>query len=226
MALVEQPYRVAGRRSPPPAWQLDVVWMEVVEGLRTPAGFTRPRWSSGDAPPARGWRVAHPAQPAPPVFCASRFPSSHPRASDPSRARVACRSSTPCRCRRSWFRVSGIPSVSPRNLPGGPFASCRTTTACAKALQPQRRSSGRGWSGSSRNRLRRRASPDEERRDGDSTPCAFWVGAIEIVAVSRAVPAASGEGAGRTPSRTRVGRCPFVRSLFVSGATIPLRRKR
>ena len=31
VALIEQPYRVAGRRSPPPAWQLDVVWMEVVE---------------------------------------------------------------------------------------------------------------------------------------------------------------------------------------------------
>ena len=34
VALVEQPYRVAGRRSPPPAWQLDVAWMAVVEGLR------------------------------------------------------------------------------------------------------------------------------------------------------------------------------------------------
>ncbi len=34
VALIEQPYRVAGRRSPPPAWQLDVAWMEVVEGLR------------------------------------------------------------------------------------------------------------------------------------------------------------------------------------------------
>lgn len=34
VALVEQPYRVGGRRSPPPAWQLDVAWMAVVEGLR------------------------------------------------------------------------------------------------------------------------------------------------------------------------------------------------
>ena len=34
VALIEQPYRVAGRRSPPPAWQLDVVWMTVVEELR------------------------------------------------------------------------------------------------------------------------------------------------------------------------------------------------
>ncbi len=34
VALIEQPYRVAGRRSPPPAWQLDVVWMSVVDQLR------------------------------------------------------------------------------------------------------------------------------------------------------------------------------------------------
>ena len=34
MALVEQPYRVAGRRSPAPARQLDAAWTAVVEGLR------------------------------------------------------------------------------------------------------------------------------------------------------------------------------------------------
>ena len=33
VALVEQPYRVAGRRSPPPAHQLDVAWEAVVEHL-------------------------------------------------------------------------------------------------------------------------------------------------------------------------------------------------
>jgi predicted alpha/beta-hydrolase family hydrolase len=35
VALVEQPYRVAGRRSPAPARQLDAVWLEVVSWLRT-----------------------------------------------------------------------------------------------------------------------------------------------------------------------------------------------
>jgi predicted alpha/beta-hydrolase family hydrolase len=34
VALVEQPYRVAGRRSPPPARHLDVTWSVVVESLR------------------------------------------------------------------------------------------------------------------------------------------------------------------------------------------------
>jgi predicted alpha/beta-hydrolase family hydrolase len=34
VALVEQPYRVAGRRSPPPAPRLDEAWIAVVEALR------------------------------------------------------------------------------------------------------------------------------------------------------------------------------------------------
>ena len=34
VALVEQPYRVAGRRSPAPAGQLDTAWTAVVERLR------------------------------------------------------------------------------------------------------------------------------------------------------------------------------------------------
>jgi predicted alpha/beta-hydrolase family hydrolase len=34
VALVEQPYRVAGRRSPAPAAQLDAAWVAVVEHLR------------------------------------------------------------------------------------------------------------------------------------------------------------------------------------------------
>lgn len=34
VALVEQPYRVAGRRSPAPARQLDAAWLAVLEALR------------------------------------------------------------------------------------------------------------------------------------------------------------------------------------------------
>ena len=41
VALVEQPYRVAGRRSPAPAHQLDAAWLAVVGHLRSvlPAGL-------------------------------------------------------------------------------------------------------------------------------------------------------------------------------------------
>ena len=35
VALVEQPYRVAGRRSPAPARQLDAAWTAIVDRLRT-----------------------------------------------------------------------------------------------------------------------------------------------------------------------------------------------
>jgi uncharacterized protein len=35
VALVEQPYRVAGRRSPAPAHQFDVAWAAVIDRLRT-----------------------------------------------------------------------------------------------------------------------------------------------------------------------------------------------
>jgi predicted alpha/beta-hydrolase family hydrolase len=42
VALVEQPYRVAGRRSPAPAAQLDAAWIAVVEHLRAgPLGDLR-----------------------------------------------------------------------------------------------------------------------------------------------------------------------------------------
>jgi predicted alpha/beta-hydrolase family hydrolase len=46
VALVEQPYRVAGRRSPAPARQLDAAWVAVVEHLR------------GDVPLIAGGRSA------------------------------------------------------------------------------------------------------------------------------------------------------------------------
>jgi predicted alpha/beta-hydrolase family hydrolase len=36
VALVEQPYRVAGRKSPAPARQLDAAWLAVVEAVRQP----------------------------------------------------------------------------------------------------------------------------------------------------------------------------------------------
>ena len=53
VALIEQPYRVAGRRSPPPAWQLDVVWMAVVGELRRRWFHARPLVVGGRSSGAR-----------------------------------------------------------------------------------------------------------------------------------------------------------------------------
>ena len=39
MALVEQPYRVAGRRAPAPAAQLDTAWLAVVDRVRPAPGL-------------------------------------------------------------------------------------------------------------------------------------------------------------------------------------------
>lgn len=47
VALVEQPYRVAGRRSPAPAKQLDAAWAGVVEHLRRDAPLVTGGRSSG-----------------------------------------------------------------------------------------------------------------------------------------------------------------------------------
>jgi len=49
VALVEQPYRVAGRRSPAPANQLDAAWIAVIEQL----GFEVPLIAGGRSSGAR-----------------------------------------------------------------------------------------------------------------------------------------------------------------------------
>ena len=54
-ALVEQPYRVAGRRSPAPAHQLDAAWTAVVEHVRA-AGLVRGALVAGGR--SSGARVA------------------------------------------------------------------------------------------------------------------------------------------------------------------------
>jgi uncharacterized protein len=51
--LVEQPYRVAGRRSPAPARQLDAAWLAVVERLRGDKAITEPLVAGGRSSGAR-----------------------------------------------------------------------------------------------------------------------------------------------------------------------------
>ena len=53
VALVEQPYRVAGRRSPAPARQLDAAWLAVVERLRDDLVDERPLVVGGRSSGAR-----------------------------------------------------------------------------------------------------------------------------------------------------------------------------
>jgi predicted alpha/beta-hydrolase family hydrolase len=92
VGLVEQPYRVAGRRAPAPAGQLDAAWLAVAAAVQS----ARPAASLGPAPPGPGSaRPAASLGPAPPG------PGSLPSASPgplplyvggrSSGARVACR---------------------------------------------------------------------------------------------------------------------------------------
>jgi hypothetical protein len=53
VALVEQPYRVAGRRSPAPAHHLDAAWIAVVEHLRADALADTPLVVGGRSAGAR-----------------------------------------------------------------------------------------------------------------------------------------------------------------------------
>jgi hypothetical protein len=53
VALVEQPYRVAGRRSPAPAKQLDAAWIAVLTQLRDDALSGLPMVSGGRSAGAR-----------------------------------------------------------------------------------------------------------------------------------------------------------------------------
>ena len=91
VALVEQPYRVAGRRSPAPAAQLDAAWLAVLEALERPGPLLVGGRSSGArvAAAPRGRRA--------------------PRACSASRSRCIRRGSRRRRGWRSW-RPSARPS--------------------------------------------------------------------------------------------------------------------
>jgi uncharacterized protein len=78
VALVEQPYRVAGRRSPPPAHHLDSAWLAVVEHLRADVLGALPFVTGGRSSGARvACRTAE-ATGAAGVLCLA-FPLAPPR---------------------------------------------------------------------------------------------------------------------------------------------------
>jgi predicted alpha/beta-hydrolase family hydrolase len=87
VALVEQPYRVAGRRSPAPARQLDEAWIAVVEHLLADQLHGLPLITGGRSAGARvACRTAR-ACGAAAVLCLA-FPLRPPRRSAPADSRL------------------------------------------------------------------------------------------------------------------------------------------
>jgi predicted alpha/beta-hydrolase family hydrolase len=87
VALVEQPYRVAGRRSSPPAAQLDAAWIAVVDHLRGGELRGLPLVAGGRSAGARvACRLAE-ATGAIAVLCLA-FPLVPPRRSGPPQSRL------------------------------------------------------------------------------------------------------------------------------------------
>jgi predicted alpha/beta-hydrolase family hydrolase len=87
VALVEQPYRVAGRRSPPPVQRLDAAWTEVVGHLRAGELAGLPLVAGGRS---LGGRVACRTAAetgAVGVVCLA-FPLQPPRRSGPAQSRL------------------------------------------------------------------------------------------------------------------------------------------
>jgi uncharacterized protein len=87
VVLVEQPYRVAGRRSPAPAKQLDAAWLAVLERLRKRELASLELVTGGRSSGARvACRTAAPAE-AVGVLCLA-FPVHPPGRSDPALSRL------------------------------------------------------------------------------------------------------------------------------------------
>lgn len=88
VALVEQPYRVAGRRSPAPAAQLDAAWLAVIAELRRETPPVAPLLVGGRSSGARvACRTAADTA-ASAVLCLA-FPLHPPgRGDDPSKSRL------------------------------------------------------------------------------------------------------------------------------------------
>ena len=87
VALVEQPYRVAGRRSPPPAHHLDTAWLAIVEHLRRSVFQEQPLVTGGRSSGARVACRTAGATGASAVLCLA-FPLQPPRRTGPRPSRL------------------------------------------------------------------------------------------------------------------------------------------
>jgi hypothetical protein len=139
VALVEQPYRVAGRRSPAPAHQLDTAWLAVVKYLRARVFDGLPLVFGGRSSGARvacrtaGHGDAHA------VLCLA-FPLHPPgRGDDPSKSRLPELElvSVPVLIVQGERDPFGIPPPGPARdvvlVPGN--HSLRSTAAVARAVR-------------------------------------------------------------------------------------------
>jgi predicted alpha/beta-hydrolase family hydrolase len=89
VVLVEQPYRVAGRRSPAPAHQLDTAWTSVLAQLREDALADLPVMCGGRSSGARVACRTAPEVGASAVLCLA-FPVHPPgRGDDPTKSRLS-----------------------------------------------------------------------------------------------------------------------------------------
>ena len=121
VALVEQPYIVAGRRSPAPAKQLDAAWTAVVEELSE-------RPATGDRRPLRRRSCGLPDRRA--DGCSGRaVPGLSPAPVPGARRRAVRTSWTPYGCPRWWCRETATPSASPRRDPPARWSPCPEITA-------------------------------------------------------------------------------------------------
>lgn len=87
VALVEQPYRVAGRKSPAPAAQLDTAWIAVADHLRQGPLAGTPLVTGGRSSGARVACRTAAATDARGVLCLA-FPLVPPRRSKPPQSRL------------------------------------------------------------------------------------------------------------------------------------------
>jgi uncharacterized protein len=114
VALVEQPYRVAGRRSPAPAAQLDTAWVTVVEQLRADALSGLPLVTGGRSAGARVACRTAAATGAVGVLCLA-FPLRPPgRAAAPSRLPELDAVAVPMLVVQGERDPFGIPTASKR----------------------------------------------------------------------------------------------------------------